>query len=84
VGAILELTTMEEFYDAVTRGEGYIVIGDTARPEPIAHPPGCPSVQAEHFKEKVIKNGGRSGSYYWVRTLADARERLGAVSCRCS
>ena len=81
---MLELTTMEEFYDAVTRGEGYIVISDTARAEALAHPPGCPSVQAEHFKEKVITNGGCSGHYHWVRTLADAREKLGAVSCRCS
>lgn len=74
---------MREFYDAVIAGEGYIVIYDSVRSPQLAHPPHCPSVQAEHFKEKVITNRGKSGRYYWVSTISLARAQFDAVPCSC-
>lgn len=79
-----ERLKMSDFFDATMRTEGYTVIYDTARSPQLAHPPFCPSVQAEHFKEKVVQNKARSGGYYWVATMSEAREAFGAVPCSCS
>jgi len=81
---IRELTSMTEFYEAVTQPTGFIVIVDSARSPQIAHPPYCSSVQSEHFHEKVVRNGGRSGRYYWTSTFSEAAERFDAVRCSCS
>jgi hypothetical protein len=81
--AVKELLKMEDFYDAILGGEGYVVITDAAKPA-IAHPPHCPSLQGEHFKEKVVRNAGRSGRYFWVATRTEAREELAADHCSCA
>jgi hypothetical protein len=73
---------MEQFFDAVARGEGYIVTTDVTG-SAIAHPPHCPSVDASNFKEKVVVNGGRNGGYFWTRSLTEAYEQIGAHLCSC-
>ena len=78
-----ELTTAEQYFDAVSRGEGYVVITD-ATGTAVAHPPYCPSVDASNFKEKVVTDSGRNGRYYWVRCATTAHERFGAHVCSCS
>jgi hypothetical protein len=75
---------MSDLYDAVTQGEGYIVIVDKPTSREIAHPPYCPGVQSEHFHEKVVVNKGKSGGYYLVSTMSEAREAFNAVPCSCA
>lgn len=75
---------MADFYDAVAQQDGYIVIVDNASPASLAHPPYCPSVQSEHFHEKVVRNKGKSGRYYWASTRQEAREHFGAIPCDCA
>jgi hypothetical protein len=77
-----ELLTIEDFFDAVSR-EGYVVITDRTRAA-VAHPSGCPSVDASNFKEKVVVNERRNGRYYWVRSASEAHERLDAHVCSCT
>jgi hypothetical protein len=80
---IRELLEMSDFHRAAAESQGYIVIIDKPNSRRVAHPPWCPSVQSEHFHEKVVVNKGKSGAYYWVSTIAEAREDLNAVPCAC-
>lgn len=77
-----ELKTLEQFYEAVGGGEGYVVITDVTGTA-VAHPPSCPSVDASNFREKVVTNQRRNGRYYWVRGATTAHERFGAHVCSC-
>jgi hypothetical protein len=49
----------EGFCDAVVGGEGVIVIVDSARIR-TAHPVSCPTPEARHFVEKVIRMSART------------------------
>jgi hypothetical protein len=61
--------------------DGVIAIGDDTRPGvELAHDPEGPHVDAEHFAEKVVANGGRNGGYRWYPSLP-AAEAAGAARC---
>ena len=78
-----ELLTIEDFCDALGRGEGVIVIVDHIHGR-TAHPVSCPTLDAARFREKVITNERRNGRYYWVASFPEARRELDADPCHCS
>jgi hypothetical protein len=75
---------MSDFYEAISRGEGYIVIVDKPTSRIIAHPTYCSGVQSDHFHEKVVVNKGKNGGYYFASTVSEARDALNAVPCTCA
>ena len=80
---IKELLTREDYFDAVTGGEGVIVVVDSVRGR-TAHPVACPTVELRHFVEKVIKNAGKNGRYYHAGSFPEARRELDAQPCHCA
>ena len=66
--------------EAVVSSNGGLVITDSARP-PVFHssPRDCPHVQPAHFATKVLENGERNGSYFWIASLAWAQEEWPGV-----
>ena len=83
VVVIRELLTIPDFYDALGGGEGVIVIIDSVRGK-TAHPVTCPTLDASHFREKVITNQRKNGRYYWAASFPEARRELDADPCGCS
>lgn len=78
-GELVPLTTLPEFTAALSR-PGVVVITDTANPTR-AHRPSCSFVTTQNFAVKVLKNGSRTGRYYWAPRLRTARTELGAAPC---
>jgi hypothetical protein len=76
-----ELLTRDDFYGALIRAEGVIVVIDIVGRT--AHPVSCPSLEGTHFVEKVIVNQRKNGRYYWVRSISEARRELDAEPCQC-
>jgi hypothetical protein len=79
---IKELLTQDDFYDAIMKGEGVIVVTDKGRGR-TAHPVSCPTLQVSHFVEKVIVNKGKNGRYYFASSFPEARRELDAAPCNC-
>jgi len=77
-----ELLTREDYDSTIVGGEGVIVIVDkyTGR---TAHPVDCPSVDAAHFVEKVIRNKRKNGHWYWAPSYPVAAQELYAQPCQC-
>jgi hypothetical protein len=73
-----------DLYAAHRRG-GYVVIVDDATDRgtggPKYHHPDCPFVRQEHFEQKVIEGGGRTGRYFWAASEEVARAH-GARPCQ--
>lgn len=72
-----EIKTLEEFREGMKKGEGYVVITDTANPNKV-HKPSCPWVKEEYFEEKVVQNKCRNGHYYWTDKIDFAKKKWGA------
>jgi hypothetical protein len=79
---VVELLTRSDFYDALIRGEGVIVVVDVVQGR-TAHPVLCPTLEAAHFVEKVIVNQRKNGRYYWAASSPEAQRELGAQPCQC-
>jgi len=61
--------------------EGYIVIRDIARP-PIVHKINARCISVDNFNEKVKLNEGKTGGYFWVKSLESAARQFGATRCK--
>jgi hypothetical protein len=61
--------------------EGYFVITDATRPA-LVHRVNAKCITADSFNLKVVINGRRQGSYYWVDSLATAARAHGAKRCK--
>ena len=79
---VKELLTREDFFAAITGGEGVIVIVDPGNRTRTAHPVACDHVQLAHFVEKVIVNKRKNGRYYLARSYPEARRELDAQPCQ--
>jgi hypothetical protein len=44
----------------------------------------CPTLDAQHFVEKVITNKGKNGRYYHAASFPEARRELDADPCHCA
>lgn len=78
-----ELLTREDFFAAVTGGQGVIVVVDSVRGR-TAHPVACPTLELRHFVEKVISNERKNGRNYHAGSFPEARRELDAQPCQCS
>ena len=78
---VTELLTTEAFYDAIIKGEDVIVITDVTGTQ-TAHPVNCPTLDAQHFVEKVITNRRKNGRYYLASSFPEARRALDADPCQ--
>jgi len=80
-----EIKTEEEFEGLHGGQVGWIVNVDAPTNRNTAHRPNCDSITIAFFREKVVDNGSRNGSYYHFLRLADAERELDAVCCaRCN
>ncbi|QQG48220.1 MAG: hypothetical protein HY247_05535 [archaeon] len=76
-----EITTFEELRKLRLADDGYIVIKDTAR-DPIVHKINSTCISTDNFNVKVILNERRTGSYFWVDSVATAGREFGAKRCK--
>lgn len=60
--------------------EGYFVITDTARPA-LVHRVNAKCITADSFNLKVVINGRKQGSYFWVDSVATASHEFAAKRC---
>jgi len=76
----IEITNLRQFQTIQNRGEGFIVITDTATPTKI-HLPYCQWVSSRNFKEKVIDDHCKNGRYYWIDNYALGLREFKAEPC---
>jgi hypothetical protein len=81
---VKELLTREDYFAAVTGGEGVIVIVDKPKRTRTAHPLACPTLDAARFMEKVVVNERKNGSYWLAGSFPQARRELDAQPCHCT
>ena len=79
---VRELLTQDEYFAAVTRGEGVIVVVDKVKGQ-TAHPSPARRSTLPHFREMVIVNARKNGRYYWAASFPEARRELDADPCNC-
>ena len=75
-----EIKMANQFETIRNRGEGFIVITDTANPNKI-HNPDCRCVTRSNFEEKVIVNRCKNGHYYWTDSIELSAKRFNASQC---
>lgn len=75
-----EIKTVKQFETIRNRGEGFVVITDTANPNKI-HTPDCRWVARKNFEEKVIVNRCKNGHYYWTDNIKLAAKRFKTNPC---
>src|SRR4051794_11662431 len=80
-GAPHQINTLAAFRESKASGDGVVVVADATRLPPKAHTPGCSFVKEESFEEKVLKNGGKEGAYFFFATIDRARAVVGATPC---
>jgi hypothetical protein len=76
-----EIKNFEELRKLRLADEGYIVIKDTAR-HAIIHKVNAKCITADNFNVKVTLNGRKTGSYFWVDSIATAAHEFGAKRCK--
>jgi hypothetical protein len=81
---VKELLTREDYFAAITAGEGVIVIIDKPKLTRTAHPLTCPTLDAGRFLEKVVENARKNGSYWLASSFPEARRELDAQPCHCT
>lgn len=65
--------TLTEFREVLSAGTGIVVTDNATGNHFHADPNGCPGIRERYFEEKVIENGGRSGSYFSAGSNEDAQ-----------
>ncbi len=83
---IEEVKDLERYQELCATGKGFFLISDNANIPNRVHPAAeDPHHSDRTFFEKVIKNEGKNGQYYFSETLEALVEWYGAVPCKmCS
>ncbi|HEY6282485.1 MAG TPA: hypothetical protein VIW22_01010 [Nitrososphaerales archaeon] len=76
-----EISDFHELRKIRLADEGYFVITDTARPA-LVHRVNAKCITADSFNLKVVINGRRQGSYFWVDSVATASHEFNAKRCK--
>jgi len=76
----VEVNTLEELDQIISRKEGFIVITDTTGNK--IHSISCRWVNRNGFELKVIVNRKRNGRYFWCKDYDGAKARFRAKDCR--
>ena len=66
-----KIQTLEEFRSIISKREGFITLTDFANPNRV-HSVTCNRLKEKWFFEKVVENMGKSGSYLWYSSKAEA------------
>ncbi|MDA4120047.1 MAG: hypothetical protein OK436_05625 [Thaumarchaeota archaeon] len=76
-----EISDFDELRKLRLADEGYFVITDTARLA-LVHRVNAKCITADSFNLKVVINGRKQGSYFWVDSVATASHEFSAKRCK--
>ena len=76
-----EISDFNELRKIRLADEGYFVITDTSRPA-LVHRVNAKCITSDGFNLKVVINGRRQGSYFWVDSVAKASQEFAANRCK--
>ncbi len=76
-----EISDFGELRNLRLADEGYFVITDTVRPA-LVHRVNAKCITADSFNLKVVINGRKQGSYFWVDSVATASHEFAAKRCK--
>ncbi len=76
-----EVTTFEELRGLRLADEGYIVISEASR-ETLVHKINAKCISMDRFNANVTLKEKKTGSYFWVDSVATAGREFGAKRCK--